>query len=1672
MKAKPKDTSLWLPGFEIAEDPPCPDLFAEQQPTKVPSLPPLFWPVKAEPDENEVSTSAAWRPTLSLVAPASTARNWPAWSDSVLAGLEGKASKFEANLDALTTLASLESTPRIPNAEERASLLRFTGWGGIPESFNLQGYDSAWLNRAKRLQAMLTPERYAAALASVNTSHYTEPFVVRWIWKALRRLGFNGGKLLDPASGIGHFLGCMPEDIALRSVITAIEPDHVPSSILKMLYGPVGVDVRKDGFETAQLADSSFDAVVTNVPFGDFPVSDDRNRPYSRFSIHNWFVGKALDAVRPGGLVCFITSTGFMDSNDSAVRAYVASQARLLGAVRLPSGTFSRLGSTATQADIVIFRKAAFAESSDTSWLDLEYVPDSLRHRDCYDRQMRINAWFIAHPGMVMGKISKLSNGYSAVPTAILESDLEQALDEVLKALPEGVYESQGPVRKESIRHEASSVPLPEGTRIGSFLLHNGRLHLATSEGLADIESKHGSTSRRRILGMCEIRDAARRLLNAQLEDVSENAIAGMRRELNASYDRFVKRHGCLSSRANALAFRRDPNYPLLLALEHYDEENDTATKADIFTKRTVNRTVEPTQASEPAEALALSMQWRGRPDLAYMAKLLRSDEQAVAAELMSSGMLSRDPDSSGFETADAYLSGNVKRKLKAALSAGPMFSTNVQALEKVIPEDLPASSIEARLGAVWIPAETVEAFIKEVLGIPSATVRYLAKAGTWSLKYTLWEAQRNVTCSQEFGTSRMNALDLVLDALNVQTPTVRDQHPTEDRYVVNKTETLAAREKLGLLKERFAKWAFEDLSRRERLCRIYNDLYNATRPRVFDGSHMKLPGFSQCFVLHPHQRDAIWRIVQTGNTGLFHAVGAGKTAVMVAATMEMRRLGLAAKPVHVVPNHMLEQYTGEFVRLYPCASVLMATKDDLAAERRREFASRIATGDWDAIVMTHSTFELISLSFEYTHQFIKDIIFDLEMAVRASKTEDRSNRIVKQLERMKKTWKVRLERLENQKKKDDFLTWESLGIDHITTDEGHLFKNLFRHTKMARIAGLPLANSQRAFDLFMKTRYTMSLYGGAHRGCLIATATPCANSMAEIHTFQRYLQPRRLEELGLEQFDAWAATFGETVTALEIAPDGSGYRLNNRFAKFINIPDLMAIFGEVADIRTSEMLKLPVPKLKGGKPRTVTCPASPSLKAFVATLVKRAEKLKTERVDPRTDNMLKITNDGRIAALDMRMVDPFAERDPEGKVAACAGEVERIWRETASFKGTQLVFCDLSTPKDGKSFSVYEDLRDLLIYRGLPAEEIAFIHDAETDAQKAVLFRRVREGTVRVVLASTSKMGIGTNVQTRLVALHELDCPWRPCDVEQREGRILRQGNECDEVEIIRYVTAGSFDSYGWQTLETKARFITQVMSGDKGLRSIEDVELATLTYAEVKALASGNPKVIEKAGVDAEIAKYSSLFSVWRDQRFSNEWELVHLPLSIESSKEVEIALTADWGEASKLLSGGELSATVLGKRVTGADDVGQALRNVIMAAKNSANKQSQQISEERVGQVGSFHLFVSSNALSGDAHVFLKAQAVHSCPPYQTGPALFTSVINTLRDIKPRLEATRRKLTANIERLSALREEAAKPFEHEARLTNLLARQRELAGELDLDKDEVGTASAEAVEEPLAA
>jgi len=1665
--------SLWLPGL----DPDVPEVQVLPEPPRTQASTQLAALVVASPapehtpreaglqveavEPQTVVARVSWR-TASQVVETAARTLWPQLVDDGVLYPLGAVAKFEANLTAVDTLQRLDAEQRAPVDDERQALQRYTGWGGLPMSFNLETDDTAWAARGRQLQDLLPTEDYESARASVNNSHYTEIHVIEAMWQAIRGFGFSGGRVLEPAAGIGHFIGAMPTELAACSHVTAVEIDRLSGRILQALYAPGGADIRIAPFEKTALPDNWFDLVIGNVPFGKYQVADQSNRAYARYSIHNYFISRALDLVRPGGLVCLITSSHTMESRQETVRRYLASQAHLLGAIRLPKGAFAGIAGTDVQTDILFLRKRQRAEAVDAEWLNVTAVTDELRHPSAHrDRYLPINSWYTRHPEFCIGRIRNESNGYEEIPTAVFEGDLKAALRERVALLPTAVFE---PVQH-AVAPLRVVVPAETGARPGSFRLHQGRLHRVERAELIDVHDQLNATQRGRINGMCAIRDHARVLLDAQLEDEGDGRLGHLRAMLNGTYDRFVAKYGCLTARANALAFRRDPDYPLLLSLEHYDEESGTARKAALFTQRTLSRVAEPNRAGEPSEALAASVQWRGRVDPAYMAGLLEAPEAEVLKALADGGYIFQDPMDGSWKTADDYLSGNVKTKLKQATLSGPAYRRNVEALDKVQPEDLLPAAIEPRLGAVWVPAHDVEAFVQEILELKDCKVAYSAEAGAWSVTYGEWEARQNVRVTQEFGTSRMNAIELVQCALNVQVPTVRDRDPVTDKYHVNPDETLAAREKLGLVKERFATWAFSETERRERLCRIYNDLFNATRPRHFDGSHLKLPGFSRCFELHPHQPNAVWRIVQSGNTGLFHVVGAGKTAVCVIAGMELRRLGFSNKPCHVVPNHMLAQYTAEFVRLYPNASVLMATKEDLEGDRRRELVSRIATGDWDAVVITHSSFERIKLSPQFTEGYIKEIIHELEMAVRAEKSNDRSNRIVKQLEAMKKSWQARLEKLSADSKKDDLLTWEQLGIDWLFVDEAHIHKNLYRFTKMTRVAGLPLTSSERAFDLFLKTRYTMQRHGNAQRGVVFATATPVANTMAEIHTMMRYLQPNRLEELGLQQFDAWAATFGESVTALEIAPDGSGYRMHTRFARFINVPELMAVFGEVADIRTAEMLDLPVPKLRGGKPRIVACPASPSLKAFVQSLVLRSEAIRNGEVDPKDDNMLAVTTDGRKAALDFRLVAPTARFDENGKVAACVREVHAIWQRTMDFRGAQLVFCDLSSPKGGKAFSVYDDLRARLMAAGIPEKEIAFVHDADTDAQKATLFKAIREGRVRVLLGSTAKMGVGTNVQTRLVALHHLDAPWRPCDVEQREGRILRQGNLSEDVEIFRYVTQQSFDSYSWQTLETKARFIAQVMAGDKGIRSLEDVELAALSYAEVKALASGNPLVIEKAGVDAEVARLATLFSVWRNQRYANESEVSRLPMMIEAL-ENKIALHAQDLERAETPTLQNLSLELGRRRIVGADAVGEALRGLVKSAKDDVQTASRPI-ERIVGRFGGFDLGVRATRSSEVPNLYLSGHCLYQADPYQTGPSLVAALVGALESIAKQhtdagtLLATRRK------RLEDLKLELSRPFEHEGRLTDLLVRQRELLGQLDLDKDEAGIGTIDAEE-----
>jgi N12 class adenine-specific DNA methylase len=1658
-KAIPACISCWLPGFEPDDVPASAAGITALEPPVTPEAAPVVL-APADAPCPAVPAVQSWRFSSIEPNPIVVRQIFPRLRPANLEGLASAKAKFDANVRAIETLSAIETEGRQATADERVAMARYCGWGSLAAAFNLDGKEPAWTARARQLQALLDEADYESARASVNNSHFTPLSVIDALWAAVSRLGFTGGRVLEPAAGVGHFIGAMPEDLAARCQVSAVEIDRISGRLLSALYAPAGAAVHVQPFEKSAFPDSWFDLVIGNVPFGDYKVADMSNRPYAGFSIHNYFIARALDLVRPGGLVVLITSAHTLESYSKSVRRHLASQARLLGAIRLPKGAFAESAGTEVQTDVLFLRRREKLEAVEDGWIERLQAPDELT--GCPQRRtyMPVNEWYARHPEWMIGRLRMESNGYEEMPTAVYDGSIESALDERVTLLPEGDYR---PAAAATVAQAPAITPAEPGARPGTFRVRNGRLHRVQDGGLTDVHEQFNATQRARIAGMCAIRDHARALLDMQLAEDGDENLHHARAMLGGTYDQYVSKYGYLSTRANALAFRRDPDYPLLLSLEYYDEETETARKAALFTQRTLRRVTEPTVADEPAAALAACMQWRGKVDPAYMASLLSAPQEAVTAALAEAGHIFLDPFDESWKTSDEYLSGNVKVKLDQARMGGDAYRSNVQALEKIQPEDLPPASIEVRLGAVWIPAADVEAFVQEVLEIKDCTVRYSGEAGAWSVGYSEWQVRQNVKATQEFGTSRMHAVQLLLCALNVQTPTVKDPVSGTTTYVVNSEQTLAAREKLGLLKDRFAAWAFEDMARRERLCALYNRLFNATRARTFDGSHLTLPGFSHCYELHPQQPNAVWRIVQSGNTGLFHTVGAGKTAVCVIASMELRRLGFAAKPCHVVPNHMLQSYTAEFVRLYPQASVLMASKEDLEGDRRRELVSRIATGDWDAVVITHASFERIKASPEFTRGYIKEIIHDIELAASAAQSEDRSNRIVKQLEKMKKSWAVRLEKLSAQGKKDDLLTWEQLGIDWLFIDEAHLFKNLFRFSKM-RVAGLPMASSERAFDLYVKTRYTMQLHGNRQRGVVFATATPVANTMAEIHTMQRYLQPARLAELGLQQFDAWAATFGEAVTALEIAPDGSGYRMHTRFARFINVPELMSIFGEVADIQTAEMLKLPVPKLRGGKARIMASPPSPQLKAFVQTLVERATEIRNGHVKPDEDNMLAVTNDGRKAALDFRLIDPRARFDAGGKIAACVREVHAIWQRTAPLRGAQLVFCDLSSPKGGKMFSVYDDLRMRLIDAGIPEQEIAFIHDAPTDAQKAKLFKNVREGRVRVLLGSTQKMGIGTNVQDRLVAQHDLDAPWRPCDVEQREGRILRQGNTNEEVEIFRYVTEGSFDAYMWQTLETKARFIAQVMRGDRALRSVEDVALATLSYAEIKALASGNPLVIEKAGVDAEVAKLSTLHWIWRNQRYTNERDVAELPLTIAAQEKKLAAHEADLARLEPQTMG---SITVeIGKRqIVGADAVGEALRAQVLAVKEEVGRMSGRGVERLIGRFGGFDLGIACPNREQVPALYLVGKAVYNATPYQMGPALVAGLLVTLDFVREEADKARTLVQARRKRLTDLQVELGRPFEHAGRLTTLQARQAELIELLDLRKNEAGSHKADA-------
>jgi N12 class adenine-specific DNA methylase len=1552
-------------------------------------------------------------------------------------GAGGPKQKFQQNLRAIQTLRKLETEARPATPDEKAVLVKYAGWGAMPQVFD--AFNVLWLAERETLQAELTKEEYEQARATTLNAHYTAPVVVRAMYQAALRFGFQGGRVLEPACGTGHFIGLMPEEMLQSSAITGIEIDPLTARIARALYPDA--DIRQQPFEKTKLADESFDLAISNVPFGDYTVHDPRWNKY-KFSIHDYFFAAALDKVRPGGLVLFITSHSTFDKSDPTLRELLAAKAELLGAVRLPNDAFKRNAGTEVTTDIVMLRKLRAGESpSGPAW---KAVNDFINDRK---EEFALNEYFIAHPEMMLGNM-RLSGRMYRDNEPTLEPDgrdLGQALAQAVEHLPQNIYQTEN--QQVAARISDPGIPAPDFIKPNAYCVHeDGRICIREDDKLRPLDDMPVDT-RSRIRRLIEVRDAVRVCLRSQLDGSTEGQVVEAREKLNLAYDRFVSRFGPINARVNQNAFDGDPDLPLLLSLEHYDEETNVAVKAAIFRERTIHHKRPIESVATPKEALLVSLNEKGRVDLDHMAGLLGQPVKDFLPDL--NGLIFLNPQTGLWETEDQYLSGNVREKLVAADTASainPRYRENVEALKSVQPEDLPATEIDVRLGASWLPPADVQQFVHELLGVSSGVeVNHIHLLGSWHVTAD-WQAKQSTANTTDWGTNRYTALELVEETLNLKTPTVYDY--TAKKPVVNAQATEAAREKQERIKERFKEWIWSDDDRRERLVRLYNDTFNHSRLRTFNGGHLTLPGASSAIQLDPHQKAGVWRILQTPNTLLGHVVGAGKTYTMVASAMELKRLRLANKPIFTVPNHMLGQFSTELLTLYPGANILVAGREDFEAQNRRKLFSRIATGNWDAVIVTHSGFERIPLSQETQLRFFKEQLDELKAAMREH-ADSSNRRLVKDLEKAKKRLEARLEALAANHKKDNTLTFEELGVDRLFVDEAHYFKNLFYISKMTRIAGLPQTASERAFDMFLKVRYIQSANGGG--GVVFATGTPIANSMAEMFTMQRYLQPDDLKTHNLNHFDSWAATFGEPVTAMELAPDGAGYRLNTRFARFINVPELMQIFRQTADVQTAHMLNLPRPKLEGEKPAIRNAPASPELKKFVQALVERADRIRMRQVHPHEDNMLKITTEGRKAALDLRLMLPSVHDNPQSKVNLAVENIHRIWETTKDNRLAQLVFCDLSTPQD-RGFSVYRDMAQKLERLGVPGGEIAFMQDFESDVSKLALFRSVRAGKVRILFGSTQKMGSGTNVQERLIALHHLDAPWRPADVEQREGRILRQGNRNSSVQIYRYVTEGSFDAYMWQTLETKAKFIAQVMSGDMTVRRVEDLDSAALTYAEVKAIASGNPLVIEKAQVDAELMRLTRLRSAHAEEQYRIRSGLRHTREESQIYTERLANLRQDL-TVRQDAAGDKFRIELDGQTLDNRGIAGELIMR-------QAQKLKFRFGEDvRIGRFAGFDLFIRSG-FNNTAELVLRGKNSYHTRITDTALGTIRSLELTAQGFEERAARLESDIRDSQKRATELEAKVGAPFEKEERYHQLSKRQSEIEEKLDLTKNQASS------------
>ena len=1544
--------------------------------------------------------------------------------------------KFRQNVEAIRTLEKIENERRTATPEEQEILAKYVGWGGLADAFDSS--KSNWANEYQELKSLLSPEEYASARESTLNAHYTSPVIIQAIYDAVGRMGFTKGNMLDPAAGIGNFYGCLPEEMQ-GSRLYGAELDGITGRIAKQLYPHA--DIKITGFENTSYPNDFFDVAVGNVPFGQYKVSD-RQYDKHNFLIHDYFFAKTLDKVRPGGIVAFVTSKGTMDKKNPEVRKYLAQRAELLGAVRLPNTAFKENAGTEVTSDILFLKKRDRVMDIEPDWVHLAEKDGIV-----------MNQYFADHPEMILGRMEMVSGAHGMESACLpdtslpLSAQLKQALSHVEGSIEQADFnEIDDELAKENI-------PADPDVKNYSYTVVDDTVYYRENSIMKPVDVSE--KAEQRIKGMVAIRDCTQELINFQLNEYPEDMIKNKQAELNQLYDNFSKKFGLISSQTNKRAFNQDSSYCLLCSLERLDDEGNFIGKADMFTKRTIKKQEVVTSVDTASEALAVSLSEKAGVDLAYMSQLADKSEEEITKEL--AGVIFQNPVTEEWETADEYLSGNVREKLSVARTFAenhPEYAINVSSLESVQPKELDASEIEVRIGATWISTKYIEDFMRETFETPeylfdrkTMGVQFSNVTGQWNVKGK--NADRgNALVNMTYGTGRANAYRILEDSLNLRDTRIFDVVTEEgkEKRVLNKKETMLASQKQEAIREAFKDWVFRDPERRQDLCAKYNELFNSTRPREYDGSHLKFPGMTPDIVLRPHQLNAVAHQLYGDNTLLAHCVGAGKTFEMIAAAMESKRLGLCQKSLFVVPNHLTEQWASDFLRLYPGANILAATKKDFEPANRKKFCSRIATGDYDAVIIGHSQFEKIPLSTERQMEMIERQITEIEMAIEALKAENGERYSIKQMEKTKKSLSTRLSRLNDSSRKDNVVTFEQLGVDKLFVDESHNYKNLFLYTKMRNVAGIAQTEAQKSSDMFAKCQYMDELTGG--KGITFATGTPISNSMTELYTNMRYLQYNTLQRLGLGHFDSWAASFGETQTAIELAPEGTGYRAKTRFAKFFNLPELIALFKESADIQTPDMLKLPVPEADY---ENIVLKPSEYQQDMVQSLADRAEAVRDRKVDPSRDNMLKITNDGRKLALDQRLINDMLPDEENSKATTCVDKAFEIWEHTKEQKSAQLIFCDLSTPKGDGTFNVYEDIRDKLMAKGVPENEIAFIHDANTETRKAELFAKVRSGQVRFLLGSTAKMGAGTNVQDRLIALHHLDVPWRPSDIEQQEGRILRQGNMNDKVKIFRYVTEGTFDSYSWQLIENKQKFIGQIMTSKSPVRSCEDIDEAALTYAEVKALATGNPYIKEKMDLDIQVSKLKLLKANHTSQKYRLEDNIVkHYPVEIAAMKERLAGYRADIQTyAQNKFPDKDTFSIKIGNRVyTDKKEAGAALIDMCRSAK-------QPNMAVTIGEYQGFKMSVSFDSFFSKFTVNLKGSISHEVEIGTDPLGNLQRLSNALEGMTGRMDTVAQKLENVEHQLETAKVEVTKPFAQEAELAEKLERLTELNALLNMDE-----------------